>query len=44
MAIDRTGGDYNTIYAGIGAKGYDPVAYFTEMKAIEAELKKVESK
>jgi len=37
MAIDRTGGDYNTIYAEIGAKGYDPVAYFTEMKAVEGK-------
>jgi YHS domain-containing protein len=34
QAIDRTGGDYNTIYAGIGIKGYDPVAYFTDGKPV----------
>jgi hypothetical protein len=37
MAIDRTGGDYNTIFAGLGAKGYDPVAYFTEKRAVEGK-------
>jgi YHS domain-containing protein len=37
MAIDRTGGDYNTIYAGLGAKGYDPVAYFIETRAVEGK-------
>ena len=34
QAIDRTGGDYNTIYAGIGIKGYDPVAYFTDGRPV----------
>ena len=32
LAITKTGGEYNTIYAGIGAKGYDPVAYHTTGK------------
>jgi len=29
-AVKSTGGEYNTLYAGLGAKGYDVVAYFTE--------------
>lgn len=33
-AVDHTGGVYNTTYAGIGIKGYDPVAYFTDHKAV----------
>jgi YHS domain-containing protein len=33
-AVDHTGGAYNTVYAGIGIKGYDPVAYFTDHKAV----------
>ncbi len=28
-AIDRTGGTHNSLYAGLGAKGYDVVAYQT---------------
>ena len=28
-AVDKTGGAYNTLFAGIGIKGYDPVAYHT---------------
>lgn len=31
-AVKLTGGEYNTMYAGLGAKGYDIVAYFTEGK------------
>lgn len=27
-AVKSTGGEYNTLYAGLGAKGYDVVAYF----------------
>lgn len=29
-AVKQTGGEYNTLYAGLGAKGYDVVAYFTD--------------
>lgn len=28
-AVKQTGGEYNTMHAGLGAKGYDVVAYFT---------------
>lgn len=27
-AVKQTGGEYNTLFAGLGAKGYDVVAYF----------------
>jgi YHS domain-containing protein len=33
-AVDKTGGNYNTLYAGLGAKGYDVVAYFTDGKPV----------
>lgn len=33
FAVKQTGGEYNTLYAGLGAKGYDVVAYFTAGKA-----------
>lgn len=33
-AVTHTGGEYNTLYAGLGAKGYDVVAYFTDGKAV----------
>jgi YHS domain-containing protein len=29
-AVKTSGGEFNTLYAGIGIKGYDPVAYFTD--------------
>ena len=29
QAIDRTGGTHNSLYAGLGVKGYDVVAYQT---------------
>ena len=29
-AVRTTGGEYNTLYAGLGAKGYDVVSYFTD--------------
>jgi YHS domain-containing protein len=29
------GSDYNSLYAGLGAKGYDVVAYFTEGRAVQ---------
>lgn len=32
LAVKQTGGEYNTLYAGLGAKGYDVVAYFTAGK------------
>ena len=31
-AVKQTGGEYNTMYAGLGAKGYDVVNYFTDSK------------
>ena len=31
-AVKSTGGEYNTLYAGLGAKGYDVVAYFRDGK------------
>lgn len=33
LAVKTTGGEYNTLYAGLGAKGYDVVAYFTDASA-----------
>ena len=33
-AVRQTGGEYNTMYAGLGAKGYDVVAYFTDGRAV----------
>ena len=35
FAVKQTGGEYNTMYAGLGAKGYDVVAYFTKGKPTE---------
>jgi len=32
LAVKQTGGEYNTLFAGLGAKGYDVVSYFTEGK------------
>jgi YHS domain-containing protein len=29
-AVRTTDGEYNTLYAGLGAKGYDVVSYFTD--------------
>ena len=29
FAVKQTGGEYNTLHAGLGAKGYDVVSYFT---------------
>ncbi len=34
-AVKQTGGEYNSMYAGQGAKGYDVVAYFTDGKAVQ---------
>jgi YHS domain-containing protein len=33
FAVKTTGGEYNTLFAGLGAKGYDVIAYFTDGKA-----------
>jgi YHS domain-containing protein len=38
-AVKTTGGEYNTLYAGQGAKGYDVVAYFTDNKAVQGSDK-----
>ncbi len=35
LAQSRTGGSPNSMYAGTGLKGYDPVAYFTDGKPIK---------
>lgn len=35
LAVERTGGQYNSLYAGLGAKGYDVVAYFTDGKPVK---------
>ena len=32
FAVKHTGGEFNTLYAGTGVKGYDVVAYFTDGK------------
>jgi YHS domain-containing protein len=34
-AADTTSGKYNSVYAGLGIKGYDAVAYFTEGKPVQ---------
>lgn len=34
QAVEKTGGTYNDLHAGLGAKGYDVVAYFTEGKPV----------
>lgn len=35
FAVKFTGGEYNTLYAGLGAKGYDVVSYFTDRKPVQ---------
>lgn len=37
-AVKQTGGEYNTLYAGLGAKGYDVVAYFTDGKSVQGTV------
>ena len=34
FAVKQTGGEYNTLFAGMGAKGYDVVSYFTVGKPV----------
>lgn len=34
LAVKNTGGEYNTLHAGLGAKGYDVVSYFTVAKPV----------
>jgi YHS domain-containing protein len=34
FAVKQTGGEYNTLHAGLGAKGYDVVSYFTVGKPV----------
>lgn len=34
-AVKATGREYNTLHAGLGAKGYDVVYYFTDGKPME---------
>jgi YHS domain-containing protein len=33
-AVKNTGHEYNTLFAGLGAKGYDVVSYFTDGKPV----------
>lgn len=37
LAVKQTGGEYNTMFAGLGAKGYDVVAYFTDGMPVEGK-------
>lgn len=39
FAVKQTGGEYNTLYAGLGAKGYDVVSYFTDKKPTQGSDK-----
>lgn len=34
FAVKQTGGEYNTMFAGLGAKGYDVVSYFNANKPV----------
>ncbi len=35
FAVKYTGEEYNTLHAGLGAKGYDVVSYFTQGKPVQ---------
>lgn len=39
FAVKGTGGEYNTLFAGLGAKGYDVVSYFSDKKAVQGSDK-----
>ncbi|HEY2978994.1 MAG TPA: hypothetical protein VGJ35_13600, partial [Burkholderiaceae bacterium] len=39
FAVKNTGGEYNTLHAGLGAKGYDVVSYFTDKRAVQGSDK-----
>jgi YHS domain-containing protein len=34
QVADATGGEYNTLHAGLGAKGYDVVSCFSDQRAV----------
>jgi YHS domain-containing protein len=38
-ATKTTGGEYNSLHAGLGAKGYDVVSYFTDNKPAQGSSK-----
>ena len=38
-AVKNTGGEFNTMYAGMGAKGYDVVAYFSDGHPVQGSDK-----
>ncbi len=39
FAVKQTGAEYNTLYAGLGAKGYDVVSYFSDKKPMQGSDK-----
>jgi YHS domain-containing protein len=39
FAVKNTGGEYNTLHAGLGAKGYDVVSYFTDKRPVQGSDK-----
>jgi len=39
LAVKTTGGEYNSMHAGLGAKGYDVVAYFTDGKPVVGDAR-----
>jgi len=39
FAVKGTGGEYNTLHAGLGAKGYDVVSYFTDKRPVQGSDK-----
>jgi YHS domain-containing protein len=39
LATKTTGGEYNSLHAGLGAKGYDVVSYFTDKKPAQGSNK-----
>jgi YHS domain-containing protein len=39
VATKTTGGEYNSMHAGLGAKGYDVVSYFTDKKPAQGSNK-----
>lgn len=39
FATKTASGEYNSLYAGLGAKGYDVISYFTDQKAVKGSDK-----